>query len=110
PSSSNPWLLLIAGKTAGTGQTFDSFDSGRILFAMNDAQRHHRYELQLDSEDWRADADTMQISLHSFQAGIEESSPVHLRVIVEMKLVDSIWRLNNVELSTTMAFTDPRIL
>jgi len=110
PNSSSQWLLFLSGKTAGVGQKFESFDSGRILFAINDAQRHHRYELQLDSDDWRGDVDTMQISLHSFQAGIEESSPVHLRVIVEMKLVDSIWRLNNVELSTTMAFTDPRIL
>lgn len=109
-NSSNPWLLLIAGKTAGAGLTFDSFDSGRILFAMNDAQRHHRYELQLDSDEWRGDADNMQISLHSFQEGLEESSAVNLRVTVEMKLIDSVWRLQTVEFSTTMAFTDPSVL
>lgn len=110
PNSLSPWLLFVSGKTAGVGQKFDSFDSGRILFAVNDSQRHHRYELQLDGDDWRGEEDTMQLSLHSFQAGIEESSPVNLRVTVEMKLIDSNWRLKNVELSTTMAFADPRIL
>lgn len=109
PDSSNPWLFFISGKTAA-GQKLDSFDSGTILFAINDAQRHHRYELHLDSDDWRGNEDLMQISLHSFQAGIEESSPVALRVTVGMKLIASVWRLSELELNTSIAFMDPRIL
>ena len=95
---------------ATAGQKFDSFETGPILFAFNNAEQHQRLEIRVEADDWKADEDNMELSLHSFRGGIEEEMPVRLRFQLGLKLQDSVWRLNTLTVSANLPVGDPRIL
>src|SRR5205807_10332826 len=42
----NPFLALIGAQSSGN--KFQSFDMGQILFSFNNSQEHERYELHID--------------------------------------------------------------
>lgn len=107
PSAQTPLQRLATGSN---GEKFDAFDSGPILFAINNAQQHQRYELRIESDELRADEDVMELSLHSFRSGIEEEMPARLRFQCGLKLVQSVWRLNTLTFSAMLPVGDARIL
>jgi hypothetical protein len=108
PGASNP-LLAFVSAPAGN-QKFDSFESGPILFSLNNAAQHQRYELHVDSEERRGDEDVMQLSLHSFRSGVEEETAVHLNFELALTIQESVWRLNTVTASIKLPVGDARIL
>jgi hypothetical protein len=96
--------------SASNAQKIDTFESGRILFAFNNAQQHQRLEIHIDGDDWRGSDDTMELSVHSFREGIEEDLPLGLKFQLGLKLQDSVWRLNALTVSVNLPVGDPRIL
>jgi hypothetical protein len=52
----------------------------------------------------------MELSLHSFRAGIEEELPIRPRFQLGLKLQESVWRLNTLTVSVGLPVGDPRIL
>jgi hypothetical protein len=107
PGISSP---LQAFTSANNAQKLDTFESGRILFAFNNAQQHQRLEIHIDGDDWRDSDDTMELSVHSFREGIEETLPIGLKFQLGLKLQDSVWRLNALTVSVNLPVGDPRIL
>lgn len=89
-------------------QNPESFDTGPILFSFNDPQQHQRREIHLDADDLRGDEDRMELSVHSFRSGIEEETPVHLRLHLDLILQQSIWRLKTVTATLEVPLSDPR--
>lgn len=108
PGTSNP--LLAFTSAPGGDQKFDSFESGPILFSLNNAAQHQRYELHVDSDERRGDEDVIQLSLHSFRSGVEEETAVHLQFELALTLQESVWRLNTVTASIKLPVGDARIL
>src|SRR5437899_465876 len=53
----NPFLALIGAQSSGN--KFQSFDMGQILFSFNNPQEHERYELHIDSDQPSGDEDNM---------------------------------------------------
>lgn len=92
----------------GGGQTLEAFDSGPILFSFNDAQQHQRREIHIDADELHGEEDVMELSLHSFRSGIEEDTPVRLRLQLALTLQQSVWRLNTVTVIVKLPFGDPR--
>ena len=101
---------LLAFTSASNAQKIDTFESGRILFAFNNAQQHQRLEIHIDGDDWRGNDDIMELSVHSFREGIEEALPLGLKFQLGLKLQDSVWRLNALTVSVNLPVGDPRIL
>lgn len=108
PSGSlNP---LQAFTSPTPGQKLESFESGPILFSLNNAQQHQRYEVHIEADDLRGDEDVMELSLHSFRSGIEEEMAARLRLQLGLTLQQSVWRLNTVTVILKLPVGDPRIL
>jgi hypothetical protein len=103
----NPLQTLLG--TSASSQ-LQSFDIGQILFSFNNSQEHARYELQVDSEQQGREEDNMALSLHLFRGGVEQELPVGLRVLLNFKREEGVWRLNAVTMSTTLPVGDPRFL
>ena len=95
--------------TSANGEKLDTFESGRILFAVNNAEKHERLEVHLVGEDQRGDVDDMELSVRKFQSGVEEPTPVALRFLISMKLQGGLWRLNAITVSARLPVGDPRI-
>ena len=103
----NHWGLL--GTSSGRDK-LQAFDMGPILFSFNNLQEHERYELQIDSEQQGREEDNMALSLHLVRNGVEQELPVGLRLLLNLKRQEGIWRLNAVTMSTTLPVGDPRFL
>ncbi len=104
----NPIQAMAMAATAN-GQQADAFDIGPILFCVNNRETNQRIELHLDSEEFRGDEDEMEVSVHSFRAGVEERMPVHMHFVLSMKLQHEIWRLDAITISARLPVGDPQL-
>ena len=103
-------LQILLGVNSSSGNKFQSFDIGPILFAFYNPQEHQRYEISVDGEDRRGDQDIMELSLHLVRNAVEKEVPGSLRFVVNMKRQEGIWRLNALTMNATLPIGDPRIL
>lgn len=103
-------VLLGVNSSSSSGNKFQSFDIGPILFAFYNPQEHQRYEIAVDGEDRRGDQDIMELSLHLVRNAVEKEVPGSLRFVVNMKRQEGIWRLNALTMNATLPIGDPRIL
>jgi hypothetical protein len=103
-------LQILLGVNSSSGNKFQSFDIGPILFAFYNPQEHQRYEIAIDSEDRRGDQDIMALSLHLVRNAVEKEVPGSLHFVVNMKRQEGIWRLNALTMNATLPIGDPRIL
>ena len=109
PPGSNPLQALTTAKAMG-GDNFESFAAGPILFSFNNPQRHERLEIRVDSDEIRGDEDNMQLSLHAVRNGVDQDTPIGLRLELAWKQQQGVWRLNNLMVSVNLPVGDPRIL
>lgn len=106
----DPVRAFVAQKNQGS-QRFDSFDYGPILFSLNDSAQHTRLEAHIDSDEpLSREEENIAVSLHYFQAGVEQDLPLGVRLLLNLKLQEGTWRLNAVTFSAKVPVGDPRIL
>ncbi len=105
----NP-LQALMGINFSDNNKFQAFDMGPILFSFNNPQEHERYQIQIDSEQQGREEDNMALSLHLVRNGVEQEIPTGLRLLLNLKKQEGVWRLNAVTLSTTLQVGDPQFL
>lgn len=106
--SPNPIQAVMMGFTS-KDQRAVVFETGPILFCINNPETNQRIELHLDSDEFRGEEDEMEISVHSFRSGLEEHMPVHMHFILGMKLQQGIWRLDSITVSAKLPLGDPHL-
>jgi hypothetical protein len=104
----NP-IQAVAIAVVSNGKPSDAFDIGPILFSINNPETNQRVELHVDSDEFRGEEDEMEISVHSFRAGVEERMPVRMRFLLSMKLQQEIWRLDAITVSAKLPIGDPHM-
>jgi hypothetical protein len=104
----NP-IQAIAMSATTNGKRPDSFETGPILFSVNNAETNQRIEVHLDAEESRGEQDEMEVSVHSFRAGVEEVMPVQMRFLLNMRLQQEIWRLDAITISARLPVGDPHL-
>ena len=109
-SSAGAKLVSVFSPPTNKYQKFDAFDYGPILFALNDSKQNSRLEVHIDSDELNGDQDAISVSLHSFHGGIEQDLPLGVRVLLNLKLEEGVWRLNAITCNATVPLGDPRIL
>ena len=109
PPGSNPLQALTTAKAMG-GNNLESFEAGPILFSLNNPQRHERLEVRVDGDEIHGDEDNMQLSLHTVHNGVDQETPIGLRLELGWKQQQGIWRLNNLMVSVNLPVGDPSIL
>ena len=93
----------------GKNQKFDAFDYGPILFALHNSTTHERLEIHIDADNARGDEDDLDLSLHSYGSGIEQSTPIGFGFRLSLKVQQGIWRVDAVTVSARVSVGDPRI-
>ena len=109
PSGTPNPIQAVAVALVSNGKQSDAFDIGPILFSINNPETNQRVELHLDSDEFRGEEDEMEISVHSFRAGVEERMPVRMRFLLSMKLQQEIWRLDAITVSAKLPIGDPHM-
>jgi len=110
PSNSMNPAQFLGMLKSNSVEKLDTFDTGRILFTVNNSAKHERFEIHVVGEDLRGNQDEMELSIHSFRSGVEEPMPVALRFLVSMKQQEGVWRLTALTISGRLPVGDPRIL
>ena len=83
-----------------------TFESGTVLLSF--AQDKQKIEVHVDGDDLSGDLDTLQLSIHIFKDGQEQSIPFMPTVIVGLKQQEKIWRLNEIGGNARLFVGDPR--
>src|SRR5581483_4680096 len=68
-----------------------------------------RFELRVESDVVHGETADIDLSLHSFKDGTEESLPIGLHFLLGLKLQQNIWRLNAITFSIKLPVGDPRL-
>lgn len=102
-------LQTLALIQNGKDQSFNAFDYGPILFALHNNNTHERLEIHIDADNSRGDQDDLDLSVHSYQSGIEQSSPISFGFRLSLKIQQGIWRVDAVTISARLPVGDPRI-
>jgi hypothetical protein len=109
PAGTDPIRALTSSSVQGA-QKFDAFDFGPILFSLNDSAHHTRVEAHIDSEELAENEDNIVVSLHSYRAGVEQELPLGVSFLLNLRLQESVWRLNAVTFAAKVPLGDPRVL
>lgn len=94
---------------SGKDKKFDAFDYGPILFALHNNATHERTEIHIDADNPHGDQEDLDLSVHSFQSGIEQPTPIGFGFRLSLKVQQGIWRVDAVTVSARVPVGDPRI-
>lgn len=100
-------LMSAIAMARATG-LFQSFESGPLLFVIDNPQQNEKIEVRIDSDSVRGDVDNMELSFHAFRDGKEENLPVGFKVALNLKQQMELWRLNAVTVSVRVPVGDPK--
>ena len=85
-----------------------TFDSGPVLLSFGQANEKQKLEVRLEADDLSGDLDTMQLSIHLFKDGQEQSIPFMPIIVVGLKQQEKVWRLNEIGGNARVIVGDPR--
>src|SRR5205807_3624656 len=94
---------------ASGGPEFQVFENGPILFSVDNQKDRQKIELRIESNAMRGETADMDLSLHTFKDGIEESLPVGFHILLGLKQQQDIWRLNAITFSAKIPVGDPKL-
>ncbi len=100
--------MMNMAKGAG-GPEFQAFEAGPILFSVDSPKDRQKFELRVENDVVHGETADIDLSLHSFKDGTEESLPIGLHFLLGLKLQQSIWRLNAITFSIKLPVGDPRL-
>ena len=100
--------MMNMAKGAG-GPEFQAFETGPILFSADSPKERQKFELRVENDVVHGETADIDLSLHSFKDGREESLPIGFHFLLGLKLQQSIWRLNTITFSIKLPVGDPRL-
>ena len=84
-----------------------TFDSGSVLLSFSPNEKE-RVEVRVESDDLSGTQDEIQLSLHVFRDGQEQSIPFMPAITVGLKQQENVWRLNELGGSAKLQVGDPK--
>jgi hypothetical protein len=99
----------VKGMHAVAGQALQTFDSGPVLLAFNEPAQHKKFEVHIDNDDLSGEEDNLDLSLHSFIDGQEQTEEWQFlasHFTVSMKQQQGVWRLNKISIGAELPVGD----
>lgn len=90
------------------GKNFKTFESGPVLFTLNEPPQNQKIEARIESDDLSGDLDHIQLSFHVFHDDQEENIPYMPGITLEMKRQEKIWRINKISAAVDLPVGDPK--
>jgi hypothetical protein len=108
-AASTLFLGEVKGIYAVAGHALQTFDSGPVLVAFNEPVQHKKFEVHVDNDDLSGEEDNLDLSLHSFIDGQEQTEEWQFlasRFTVSMKRQQGVWRLNKISIGAELPVGD----
>jgi hypothetical protein len=113
PDQANAMMLkmyteLTSIPSLGGEKDLQTFDSGPVLLSFVQSYDKTKIEVHVDGDDLSGDLDTLQLSIHIFKDGQEQTIPFMPTIIVGLKQQEHIWRLNELGGNARLIVGEPR--
>jgi hypothetical protein len=103
-------LSLATAMMKAQGARIQTFDTGSTLLVFSDDRTQSKFEVNIESDDLRADEDEIQVSFHVYKQGQPQDIPVFPALTFLMMQESSIWKLNEIALTVRLPLADPGFL
>jgi len=106
-------LSMLATRAEAGGAKLETFDTGSTLLTTQEPAggSFERMEITVERDDLAGDEDRIELALHMFHGGKEETLlPFMLRFNFLMKMESEVWRLNEVSARVRFPLADPVFL
>ena len=111
PESSIVLRISAIGRSmAAQGQQIETFDTGPNILVSEQPDQHERIEVAVEHDSLMGEQDEIELSIHGYKDGQEESLPVIPRLIFTLKQEKDVWRLTEVTVAGHIPLTDPDYL
>lgn len=111
PESSFVLRIATAGRSAaGQGEHIETFDAGPNILVADQPGRHERVEVAVEHDSLLGEQDEIELSIHFYRNGQEQTLPVIPRVIFTFSQEKEVWKLAEVTVAGHMPLTDPDYL
>jgi hypothetical protein len=103
---------MIASQIRPESTAFQTFDTGPMLLTAEDPRGGgpDKIELTVERDDLIGDQDQIELALHMYKNGKEESLPVIPRFMFSMQSDADVWRLNEISVTVRVPLSDPSFL
>jgi hypothetical protein len=100
----------LAGSFHAQDDNFKIFETGPILFAMNDPKKSQRVEAVVESDSLHGDRDDIELSFRTYKDGQLQRTGFMPHVTLSMKMESGAWTLNDIGFSVHLPIGDPDFL
>jgi TonB family protein len=103
---------MIASQIRSDGTAFETFDTGPTLLTAENPRGGgpDKIELTVERDDLIGDEDQIELALHMYKNGKEETLPVIPRFMFSMQSDADVWRLNEISVTVRVPLSDPTFL
>src|SRR6478672_12243337 len=103
---------MMASQIRSGGAALQTFDTGPTLLTAEDPRGGgpDKIELTVERDDLIGDEDQIELALHMYKNGKEESLPVIPRFTFSMQSDADVWRLNEISVTVRVPLSDPSFL
>lgn len=110
PDTSIVLRIASLGRTlTGQGEHIETFDVGPNIL-VSEQPDHERFEVAVEHDSLMGEQNEIELSIHIYKNGQEQSIPVVPRLIFTLTQEGEIWRLTEVTVAAHIPLTDPDYL
>ena len=103
-------FALLTSQMQSHGGTFQSFETGSVLFVAEDPQQQSKLEVRVERDELQGSDDKIELAFHAYKQGQLQTAGVDPRFTLVMKQEGGIWRLNDFIFALRVSLTDPALL
>jgi hypothetical protein len=109
-SSLNGYGLLLGQLAQSGGTEVQTFETGPLLFSLENRRDNSKFEVVVERDDLQADQDDIEVSFRGYKNGQSQLSGVSPRFTFGMKPEDGIWRVEEITLTFKVSLTNAELL
>src|SRR5438876_12399209 len=91
-------------------QQLQIFEAGRTLLTVEDSRTNSNFDVTVERDDLRGEADEIELSFHAYKDGQPQAYFVSPHLTFLMKQQTGIWRMHDINLAIHMVLDNPDFL
>jgi len=103
-------LSFMTNQLNSQGQQLQTFEAGPTLLAVEDPRTNSKFDVTVERDDLRGEADELELSFRAYKDGQPQASFVSPHLTFLMKQQAGIWRMNEITVAIHMALDNPEFL
>jgi hypothetical protein len=101
---------MLAGQLHTTGKQIETFETGSVLVAGEDAKSGQKLEIIVENDALQGEDDNIELSFQTYKDKQLQRTPFMPRITFAMKMESGVWKLNEILATVRVPIADPDFL